>query len=218
MLKAISTLYSRALKYEQGDPIPCLVTVELELQGADVQFSPPLSTFSSVNCVPEVVQKWMSNYLSLAKLGPRFSSTVDRGTCFDVLSSDGEVKNAMSKICAHLVTNSRQCQVREEGRGGEGYMHYNIYDLWLCEPDIGASDKLGVNYECVIHQVFSYDVFKFSLPSLLSPSLFSLPLLHSLLHPSLPPLHSLLYPSIPPSPISLYERGLRSTHFYGNKM
>lgn len=110
MLKAISTLVTRALKYEQGDGIPPLVMVELELQGSDVHFSPPLSARSESSSVPEVVQKWMSNYLSLAKLGPRFSPGVG-ATCFEVLNSDTDIKGSMSKICAHLETNSRQCQV-----------------------------------------------------------------------------------------------------------
>lgn len=115
LLKAISTLVGRAMKYEQGDSIPPLVMVELELQGTDVQFSPPLSTHSAISSVPEVVQRWMSDYLQLAKLGPRFvAAAVGDGTCFEVLNSDPEVKNAMNKICAHLETNSRQCQVRDE--------------------------------------------------------------------------------------------------------
>ena len=117
MLKAISTLVHRATKYEQGDGIPPLVMVELELQGGDIQFAPPLSTHSAISSVPEVVQTWMSNFLNLAKLGPCFSpggggtGGGEKGTCFQVLNSDADIKNAMSKICAHLETNSRQCQV-----------------------------------------------------------------------------------------------------------
>ena len=121
MLSAISTLVARATKYEQGAGIPPLVMVELELQGSgEVQFSPPLSAHSAISSVPEVVQRWMGNFLGLAKLGPRFGPVGARGpgggaggTCFDVLNSDLDIKNAMSKICAHLETNSRQCQVRE---------------------------------------------------------------------------------------------------------
>lgn len=110
MLRAISTLVSRVVKYEQGATIPPLVMVELELQGSDVQFSPPLSSYSAFSSVPEVVQKWMSNYLELAKLCPKFGSGVEK-TCYEVMKSDPDIKNSMSKICAHLETNSRQCQV-----------------------------------------------------------------------------------------------------------
>ena len=112
MLKALSTLLNRAMKYEQGDSIPPLVMVELELQSSDVQFSPPLASHSAIGSVPEVVQKWMSDYLNLGKLGPRFIPGLKEGaTCMDVLKLDPEIKSAMSKICAHLETNSRQCQV-----------------------------------------------------------------------------------------------------------
>ena len=109
MLKALSTLVSRAMKYEQGGSIPPLVIVDLELQGSAVQFSPPLSTHSAIRSVPEVVQKWMSNFLDLAKLCPRFAAS--NGTCHEMIESDVDIKNAMTKICAHLETNSRQCQV-----------------------------------------------------------------------------------------------------------
>lgn len=111
MLTAISTLVGRATKYEQGDTIPPLVMVELELQGSDIQFSPPLGTHTAISSVPEAVQKWMSDYLNLAQLGPRFSPGFSEGTCMEVLKSDTDIKSAMSKICAHLETNSRQCQV-----------------------------------------------------------------------------------------------------------
>lgn len=112
MLKAISTLVSRVMKYEQGDSIPPLVMVELELQGSNVQFSPPLSAHSAIVSVPEMVQKWMSDYLNLAKLGPRFCpGLLGDSSCMEVLKTDTEIKGAMSKICAHLETNSRQCQV-----------------------------------------------------------------------------------------------------------
>ena len=115
MLNATATLTNRALKYEQGDRIPPLVMVELEVQGADVQFAPPLSAHSAISSVPEVVQKWMSDYLGLAKLGPRFAPAgggVVGRSCFEELNSDPGIRGAMNKICAHLETNSRQCQVR----------------------------------------------------------------------------------------------------------
>ena len=112
LLAAISTLVGRALKYEQGGQIPVLVMVELELQGSNVMFSPPLSAHSAISSVPEVVQKWMSNLLHLARLGPRFSPGVGDGSCLEVLRANSDIKNAMSKICAHLETNSRQCQVQ----------------------------------------------------------------------------------------------------------
>ena len=115
MLKAISTLVNRAVKYEQGDTIPPLVMVELELQGSDVHFSPPLSSHSAISSVAEVVQKWMNDYLRLGRLGPRFSPGLPgeaERSCLELLKADTEIKNAMSKICAHLETNSRQCQVK----------------------------------------------------------------------------------------------------------
>ena len=33
-------------------------------------------------------------------------------SCFEAISSDPDIKGAIGKICAHLETNSRQCQVR----------------------------------------------------------------------------------------------------------
>ena len=32
-------------------------------------------------------------------------------SCFEAISSDPDIKGAIAKICAHLETNSRQCQV-----------------------------------------------------------------------------------------------------------
>ena len=32
-------------------------------------------------------------------------------SCFEAISSDPDIKGAIGKICAHLETNSRQCQV-----------------------------------------------------------------------------------------------------------
>lgn len=117
VLMAISSLVQRATRYEQGDLIPPLVTVELELQASDVQFSPPLSIHTALVSVPEAVQKWISGYMELAKLVPRFEVGTKREdgknqTCFEAVCSDVEIKGAVSKINAHLETNARQCQVR----------------------------------------------------------------------------------------------------------
>ena len=71
LLTVLATLVQRATRYEQGAPISSLVMVQLELQGGDIQFSPPLSGHSAISSVPEVVQKWMNDYLSLTKLIPR---------------------------------------------------------------------------------------------------------------------------------------------------
>ena len=38
--------------------------------------------------------------------------TKERSSCFEAISSDPDIKGAIGKICAHLETNSRQCQVR----------------------------------------------------------------------------------------------------------
>ena len=72
LLTVLATLVQKATKYEQGAPILPLVMVQLELQGGDIQYSPPLSGHSAVSSVPEVVQKWMNDYLSLTKLIPRY--------------------------------------------------------------------------------------------------------------------------------------------------
>jgi hypothetical protein len=32
-------------------------------------------------------------------------------SCFEAISADPDIKGAIAKICAHLETNSRQCQV-----------------------------------------------------------------------------------------------------------
>lgn len=132
LLTVISTLVQRATRYEQGDPIPPLVVVQLELQGGTIQFSPPLSGHSALNSVPETVQKWMNDYLGLTKLilrmqlwrgqderegeGEEEADKKGKGddedkTCFKAISSNPDIKNAIGKICAHLETNSRQCQV-----------------------------------------------------------------------------------------------------------
>ena len=116
VLKAISSLVQRATRYEQGDPIPPLLTVELELQASDVQFSPPLSVHTALVSVPEAVQKWISGYMDLAKLVPRFEASTKQedeksSTYFGAVCSDVEIKGAVSKINAHLETNARQCQV-----------------------------------------------------------------------------------------------------------
>ena len=71
LLTMLSTLVQKATRYEQGAPIFPLVTVRLELQGGEIQFSPPLSAHSAVSSVPEVVQKWMNDYLNLTRLIPR---------------------------------------------------------------------------------------------------------------------------------------------------
>ena len=55
----------------QGDQIPALVTVQLELQGGEVQFSPPLSSHSALPSVPELVQRWMDSYTRVARLARR---------------------------------------------------------------------------------------------------------------------------------------------------
>lgn len=113
VLATILTLIQRATQYEQGDPIPPLVVVRLELQGSDVQFSPPLSGHCAISSVSEVIQRWMNDYIELARLIPRFGSGALDGdkTCYHAISSDSEIKNAISKISAHLETTSRQCQV-----------------------------------------------------------------------------------------------------------
>ena len=113
VLATILTLMQRATQYEQGDPIPPLVVVRLELQGSDVQFSPPLSGHSAISSVSEVVQQWMNDYIELARLVPRFGGGSIEGdkTCYQAISTDLEIRNAISKISAHLETNSRQCQV-----------------------------------------------------------------------------------------------------------
>ena len=126
----ISTLVQKATKYEQGDSIPPLVMVELELQGGTVHYSPPLSSHSALSCVPEVVQKWMNDYVGLTKLIRKVHLTEKRAekeegtdkpfegcngdedeTCFTAISLDPDIKSAIGKICTHLETNSRQCQV-----------------------------------------------------------------------------------------------------------
>ena len=71
LLTVLANLVQKATRYEQGAPISPLVMVQLELQGGDIQFSPPLSGHSAISSVPEVVQKWMNDYLSLTKLIPR---------------------------------------------------------------------------------------------------------------------------------------------------
>ena len=131
LLSIISTLVQKATRYEQGDTIPPLVMVQLELQGGSVQYSPPLSGHSALSSVPEVVQKWMSDYISLTKLMQRVQAVQGGGregegeaegverdggeeedkTCFEAVSSEPDIKSAVGKICAHLETNSRQCQV-----------------------------------------------------------------------------------------------------------
>lgn len=133
LLAIISTLVQKATRYEQGDPIHPLVEVRLELQGDNIQFSPPLSGNSTLSSVPEVVQDWMNAYVSLAKLVRRVNPVQDGQevegelresemserdgeddgdmTCFKTFSSDSDIKSAIGKICAHLETNSRQCQV-----------------------------------------------------------------------------------------------------------
>lgn len=107
---AINSLVQRASHYEQGHPILPLITVDLELQASDVQFSPPLSMHSAVVSVPEAVSVWISEYVGLAKLVPRFEQA-GAVCCYEALCMDAELKGAMSKIKAHLETNARQCQV-----------------------------------------------------------------------------------------------------------
>lgn len=114
VLTAISSLVKRASHYEQGHPIAPLVVVEMELQACDVQFSPPLSTHSALDSVPEVVHSWIEEYVGLAKLVPLFERQMGSSskTCFEALCSDAELKSAVGKISAHLETNARHCQVR----------------------------------------------------------------------------------------------------------
>ena len=130
LLTIISTLVQKATRYEQGDPILPLVMVQLELQGDNIQFSPPLSGHSALSSVPEMVQNWMNDYVSLAKFVRRVNPVQDAQelvgelredevskrdgedkTYFKAFSSDSDIKSAVGKICAHLETNSRQCQV-----------------------------------------------------------------------------------------------------------
>ncbi len=112
VLTAIFSLVQRASQYEQGHPIPPLVTVEMELQAHDVQFSPPLSMHSALDSVPEVVQRWIEAYIELAKLVPLFERVGGGArTCYEALCGDAELKSAVGKISAHLETNARHCQV-----------------------------------------------------------------------------------------------------------
>ena len=37
--------------------------------------------------------------------------TKECSSCFEAISSNPDIKGAIGKICAHLETNSRQCQV-----------------------------------------------------------------------------------------------------------
>ena len=110
-LTVITSLLQRAGQYEQGTAIRPIVTVCLELQATDVQFSPPLSTHSALVSVPEAVQKWIDEYMGLAKLVPRFGGSGEGGTFQEELCGDSELKGAVSKISAHLETNARHCQV-----------------------------------------------------------------------------------------------------------
>ena len=110
-LKFISTLSKRTSTYEQGGSIPSLVTVELGLYGTGVRFFPPLSTQSAFTSVPEMIQQWMSNYLTLARLVPKLSVGHSQDKNFELAHKDSDIKNAMNKICAHVETNCRQCQV-----------------------------------------------------------------------------------------------------------
>lgn len=114
-LKFISSLSQRTSTYEQGGSIPALLTVELGLYGADVQFFPPLATHSAFTSIPEVIQQWMGNYLRLSGLVPRLSGRQSGGsTSFELEYKESDIKSAMNKICAHVETNSRQCQVTRE--------------------------------------------------------------------------------------------------------
>ena len=52
----------------QGTSIPPLIQVDLELQGTEVLFSPPLTSTSASRSIPEAVQQWLSHYMDLSKL------------------------------------------------------------------------------------------------------------------------------------------------------
>ena len=132
LFKIISALVQKAARYEQGASISPLVTVQLELQGDNVNFSPPLSVQSALSSVPEVVQRWLNDYIGLAKLVRRVCvfgkqgeeregeererelkerDVFEDGTYFTAVSLDADIKAAFGKVSAHLETNSRQCQV-----------------------------------------------------------------------------------------------------------
>ena len=70
---------SHPLTLTQGVRIPSLVTVCLELQGTDIQFSPPLSPLSPLPTVPEVVHHWMEGYSNTASLVVRQLPGVEVG-------------------------------------------------------------------------------------------------------------------------------------------
>ncbi len=109
VLTAIGTLTLRAQRYEQGAPIPPLVTVDLELQATDIQFSPPLSPHSPTSAIPETVSQWMEGFTSLTRLVRRFAPGKS-DNCHLVITNDPDVRSAISKVSAHLETNARQCQ------------------------------------------------------------------------------------------------------------
>lgn len=129
VLTAIGTLTLRAQKYEQGAPIPQLVTVDLELQAGDIQFSPPLSSHSPIPTVPETVSRWMDGFTSLTKLVRRYAPGI-RDTCYPAITNDPDIRSAISKVTAHLETNARQCQSLRK--------RFSIYSF-LWEQDVRST-------------------------------------------------------------------------------
>jgi len=111
--------------YEQGGTIPPLVTVELGLYGPTVRFFPPLSTNSAFTSVPEMIQGWMANYMKLARHVPRLSVRKGEDSHFQLAHRESDIRSAMGKICAHVETNCRQCQVK----GGGDYSSLNSNDF-----------------------------------------------------------------------------------------
>ena len=49
--------------------------VQLELVGSTISFTPPLDQQSALESVPEVVRRWMDDYVALAKVMRPFSAS-----------------------------------------------------------------------------------------------------------------------------------------------
>ncbi|KAL5499629.1 hypothetical protein EMCRGX_G011081 [Ephydatia muelleri] len=125
VLTAIGTLVERAQHYERGTSIPPLIQVDLELQGTEVLFSPPLTSTSASRSIPEAVQQWLSHYMDLSKLVRRVAH--DSESCYAAISGDPEIKINFAKITAHVETCARQCQSLRK--------RFSIYEF-LWEQDV----------------------------------------------------------------------------------
>ena len=68
-------IYACNYNYYQGQSIPCLVKVQLGLVGSTISFTPPLDQQSALESVPEVVRRWMDDYVALAKVMKPFSAS-----------------------------------------------------------------------------------------------------------------------------------------------